>query len=196
MEATIRNSSHLSQNEKDMNIGCVRALTGLASSQFFMYLFASLRSRHALSRLLNNWNDLEFKIFKFSHTGSTAKDARNKVFRHNALVCVALLAIIVAASTKAATTQAHPDFWLEVTINFTVRAYFVSMEMLHEMVVILTLKELCNNFGQVGSFATAALLTFVINFNTSPAEPKSCKVVSQAKLLNSRRRGPVERPDC
>ena len=148
----------MSQKEKNINISCFRALITLAIFQFFMYLFASLKSRHALSHLVNNWSELELKLQKMTRPGTTVHITKNEAFRRNALVCFGFLVGFIPAILTVTAIPEHPDYWLEVTINFIVWAYFGVLEMLHEMVVILTLKEMRKNFVQVGSFAAAEFL--------------------------------------
>ena len=132
-----------------MSLRCFRALIALASFQFFIYLWASLRTRYVLPCLLENWNAVEAKLFKLNNAGLMAIDTKNKVVMQNALVSVWILASTIPATMSALMNPQHPDYWLEVGVNFTIWTYFGLTESLHEMVVILTLKELRNNFAQV-----------------------------------------------
>ena len=73
-----------------------------------------------------------------------------KTAGYNALMVAIAGISIMTGWLSASFIPYHPDVWLEAMLSFIVWTYMAMMQSYHDMIAVLLLKELRNNFAQVG----------------------------------------------
>ena len=161
MQERIRNSTHLSQKDKDWNLSCFRIVAFLASGQALVYLATSLINRHVLPNLLNAWNELECNALSLHQEVSLESQPCTKTWTSRRCIAAIALAILISlcpAALICSSVQDHPDYWLEVSFNFVAWTHMGLMETLHDLVLIMFFKELRGNFAWVSPIFSSGYL--------------------------------------
>ena len=149
MEETIRNSTRLNEKDSEWSLGIFKAIMLLVSVQPFMYVGASLANRHNVPRMLNAWKLLEYKLSSHQNPVTWPLPVPYKTAGHKALVLAIAGISIMTGLLSASFIPEHPDFWLEAMLTFIVWTYMVMMQSYHDLIAVLLLKELRNNYTQV-----------------------------------------------
>ena len=152
LESRLRNSKHLNAKQVEAHLQIGKSLATLLSMSYFIYLVASLTNRRILPQLLASWAELEKLLTCYTWKASvTENEPQQSRFATNLTTIVGSLIVSVLFPTVAIVA-------LNVSNGYTYRQAAVigftffcigSTEVLHDWVVILTLKELRSNYSQV-----------------------------------------------
>lgn len=155
VDENVKQNGSLSSSKVQANLEMFQVMIIITSVQLGIRILLSWLSPLKLVRLMNDWTALRERLERLSGDFKAARpDAPRQTFiwYHVAVIlgtAYVIIGTLFPLFFVAVSTSPHADRLLEVTFLSTLMSYFVVSEALHDVKVVLMLRELAMNFCQV-----------------------------------------------